>query len=785
MFFSMAPRHIIAADSEANADVVHVNGDLYKLVPRNSFLLKSGDSTTLFFDFYGWQLKETDFPDGLFIVLYSDSGEETAILTINEYFRTPLTRPEQLTPLTSLESEFPTSENLYKKYRDDTLHPSASVIQIIPTPWEMEFREAELILNNQFVIQYSNGFREEAIYLSEKLDDLIGLKLQISMLDKPNRNQIRILPPGDEDLTANPEGYRLDIRENTIEIRGSKAGVFYGVQSLIQLLYKDIISQKKGTGRLPLGFIIDTPRFAYRGLHIDVCRNFQTKEQILKTLDLMAMYKLNKLHFYLTEDEGWRIEIRAIPELTTIGSKRGYSADPLEMLPPAYGSGPYPNPDLSYGSGYYTQDDFKEIIRFAADRHIEIIPSINLPGHARAAIVATEARYKKYILTDSVKANQFRLIDPDDTSRYLSAQFYNDNVVCVARESVYDFYETVIDELISIYAAAGLPLKTVHTGGDEVPEGVWAGSPLCRELPGRDGELTDPKNLQQHFFGRILEILDKRGIVAGGWEEIALTKNKYGGYEVNPAFASKNVRPYVWNDLWDSQDLAYRMANAGYPIVLCPVSACYLDLAYNADPKEPGLYWGGFTSERDPWVFDPFNMVSENNLSGTVGKQEFLKVHAKSNIAGLQAQLWHETIKGGEMMEYYLLPKLISFADRCWAPEPLWTHIKDVTRRTTIMEQEWHKFEYNLYTKFLPVLGFMNGGYAYRIPPAGVILENGCVLANTLHGAFQLRYTTNGEEPGPESQEYTSGIELQEQVNIRSFDRTGRPGRTTVLTRSE
>jgi hexosaminidase len=413
-----------------------------------------------------------------------------------------------------------------------------------------------------------------------------------------------------------------------------------------------------------------------------------------------------------------------------------------------------------------------------------------MPGHARAAIKAMEVRYERLKLKGKLQeAEEFRLIDPEDNSLYKSAQYYNDNVLCVARESVYHFFETVVDDVLEMYSEAGVPVDMIYTGGDEVPEGAWSGSPMCRELMSELPEIEDPKNLQKYFMKRINTVLLDRYLKTGGWEEIALEKDENGNYYVNTDFTGKNVIPYVWNNLDGSQDLAYRMANSGYPLVLCPVTNFYMDLAYSNDPEEPGLYWGGFTDERDPWQIGPYNMlytITENANGCEIRKEEYekmarLKAEARENILGLQAQLWHETIRGGDMMEYYLLPKLIGFAERCWAQASAWETIAEQTKRMESTNAEWQNFEYTIYEQELPKLHYLNGGYNYRIPPAGAKIVDGYLHVLPQNQALKVRYTLNGNIPDKNSAIYNEPVEITGKIRLQVIDKTGKTSKVSVI----
>lgn len=787
LYFSMAPRTIISASDTSYADVMHINGDWYKLVPRNNFILASGETQVVYYNFKGWNIKECDAPEGLYFAMIDADGREKEIVPVDDYTIRPFIREEQITRSINDQEPFPTPEYLFRKYEALQLAGNSNPLPLIPTPQKIKLSKGKIVLDPTFSIIYHPKLKTEAVYLAKKIKEISGLELKL--LDEPVTYEPRIsliYKPADIQ-TNSEEDYQLSISQEKINITGQPAGVFYGIQSLLQLIPFEVYEAKPGKIDLPVISIDDTPRFAYRGQHIDVCRNFQTKEQLLKVIDLMAIYKLNRLHLYLTEDEAWRLEIKGLPELTEVGSRRGHTLDESDHLPPAYGSGALPDVPDNHGTGYYTREDFKEIIKYAHERHIKLIPGINLPGHARAAIKSMEVRYNR--LMDEGKeseAEEFRLIDPDDQSIYRSAQFYNDNVVCVARESVYRFYETVIDDVLLMYKEAGVPIDMINTGGDEVPEGAWTKSPLCAELLEKLTDVNDPKNLQKYFFRRIVNMLADRGVKIGGWEEVALVKSENWQYEVNPEFADSNVIPYIWNNLSESQDLAYRVANAGYPVVLSAVSNFYFDLAYSKDPKEPGLAWGGFNDERDAWEIAPYNMFIATTKTG-MGKKidteleyanmERLTPHSKKNILGLQAQLWHETIKGGEMMEYYLLPKMIAFAERCWSPAPEWGNITDIEKRSVLIDSSWQQFSNTLYYQELPKLNYLNGGYNYRIPPAGFIIQDGYLIANSVSPNLIIRYTTDGSEPDKKSSVYTSPIKATGKLQLKVFDRAGRSGR--------
>lgn len=795
LFFNMAPRPILPDKTPQPANVKHINGDWYKLVPGKGFSLAPGDSVAI--TYWGTEgvIKETDRPMGLYFVFYDKSGAEERIAEVSDFTFTPFTSPDQINRSPEDEEPIPTPEWMYAKNEALALLPPSETGKIIPTPVSIQTQRGSFKLADANIILYQPGLENEARHFAELLKEVIGRDLILEEGNDASRQASIILRTNNLTVAGTSrEAYRLRVDKEGITVTGSDpAGVFYGIQSVRSLLPPEAYSGKSPDVSLPFVSIEDAPRFGFRGLHMDVARNFQTKETILRTLDLMAFYKLNRFLLYTTEDEGWRLEIEGLPELTTVGAQREHTYGmEAPALHPAYGSGPYPDGKNNHGTGYYSEADFIEILKYAKTRHIKVIPELNFPGHARAAIKAMEARYERLMKEGREdEANEYRLIDPDDKSQYLSAQAYKDNVVSVARESTFRFYEKVVDEIASMYEEAGLVLDEFHAGGDEVPEGAWTASPMARELLAKHPEIKDPKNLQTYFFRELLKRLKKRNLQIDAWEEAVLLKNEKGGYDLNPEFAGQNVVPFIWNNLFDNQDLGYRLANAGYPVVLCNVSNFYFDLAYSKDPREPGLYWAGFVDTQDAWRFAPYDMF-KTTLETSMGRKidpekeyadkERLKPEARKNILGLEAQLWSETIKGRDMIEYYMLPKLMGFSESAWAAPRRWETIEDRTERERAIASEWNVFANTLGQRDLPRLSYLNGGYSYRIPPPGAVIRNGLLHANVAFPGLIIRYSTNGEEPDESSPVYTNPVRVSGPVIVKCFDRAGHSGRAVHVT---
>jgi hexosaminidase len=784
LYFSQSPRKVIYSQSNSKGFVEHICGDWYRLVPQGKLTIKPKEQIKIYYETEYWYIKESDAPSGLYFVLTDNQGKETT-RSVQNYTIQPFTQSEQILRHKNDLTPLPTAEEAYKANKELKLISKNDLLKVIPSPKFFSIGENTAIFKDSLTIFYDDdNLLHEADYLKEQINNILGWTVHLEEGLKSKSNSI-LLSIKYSNKRSN-ESYNLQINnQNFVNIQGTdKAGVFYGIQSLLALLPIENILEKSSKIDLPLVQIDDSPRFAYRGVHVDAVRNFMPKETIFKVIDILAFYKINTLHLHLTDDEGWRIEIDGLPELTTIGGHREHTTKNANALHPAYGSGA-----IAYG-GYYSRKDFIEILKYAHKKHIKVIPEVNMPGHARAAIKSMEARYAHFIAKgDTSLANEFRLIDPTDKSEYLSAQFYNDNVVNVANESTYKFFEKVVDEIIGMYIEAKVPLEIFHIGGDEVPKGAWTKSPLVDSLMITRKDIKHFENMHAYFTERACEIISKKGLKIAGWEEIALHYDNR--QEVNPRFANGQVIPYVWNSLWGAQDLAYRLANRGYPVVMCHVTNFYFDLAYSNHPKEPGLYWGGFVNTKSAWLYNPFNIfqtLEKDNFGRQVDidseykNMERLKLNAQKNIIGLQAQLWSETIKNPEMLEYYLLPKLIGFAETAWGKERRWEETQDKNRYKKEVEEDWNIFANSLAQRELPRLSILFGGFNYRIPTPGAIIEKKVLHANVELPGLKIRYTTDGSEPNEKSELYEMPIEITaEIVKLRSFDKARKSSRTIEI----
>ncbi|RYE12095.1 MAG: beta-N-acetylhexosaminidase, partial [Sphingobacteriales bacterium] len=412
------------------------------------------------------------------------------------------------------------------------------------------------------------------------------------------------------------------------------------------------------------------------------------------------------------------------------------------------------------------------------------------PGHARAAIKSMNARYDRLMKEGKqAEAEEYLLRDLNDKSEYRSVQGFSDNVINPAVPSVYKFLEKVTDELVAMHKTAGAPLHTIHFGGDEVPGGVWEKSPAVKELIKQDTSVKNVDEVWHYFYANVNAILEARGLYLSGWEEIGLRKvlvNNRKSMVVDPRFSGENFHADVWNNLSGNEDLAYKLANAGYKVVLTNVTNMYLDLAYNQSFDEIGQYWGGFVDVNKPFSLIPYNYYknqTENEQGKPLpvgyfnGKVQLTEM-GRSNIIGIQSPLWSEIITSPERFEYLLLPKVLGVAERAWANEPNWAMEPDTAKSIKMYNQAWSVFVTRLGKVELPRLDKYAGGFSYRIPTAGFISENGQVKANLQLPGFKLRYTTDGSEPTANSKEFSGDIPDSQTINFKVFNQVGRGGRT-------
>lgn len=783
LYFNFA-RRIVQETVTENVKIVHVNGDLYYIRPTEKFKsIHNGTSANIEFASKDWAVNFTDAPEG-FYMIYDDAPNRP--VPIQNVKAIPSTRPAQYAR--NHQDRVPpiTPQIIYEQNKNSINIPEKDLQKIFPSPLQYQDKPGEFILNQSVKITADPAFAAESDFLQQKLNRLLS-----PIKGAPTGKSIRLML----DKSLGAEAYQLEINSRQILISASEqAGIFYGIQSLLSTFPLQKRGVKNSSLKIQNASITDQPRFHFRGLMIDVARNFQTKEEILKVLDLMGMYKLNVLHFHLNDDEGWRLEIQGLPELTSVGSRRGHFSDStLNHLPPSFGSGPFLNEH--HGTGHYSKADFIEILKYAKARHIRVIPEIEAPGHARAAIRSMHARYNRLMKEGkTAEAKRYLLHDLNDRSSYRSVQNWNDNVMDVSLPSTYNFIEKISDEIIAMYKAAGAPLQTIHFGGDEVPDGAWEGSPNSLNLVKERPELKDINGLWAYFYGNIDRILKSRNLYLSGWEEVGmqpvLTDGKKS-YVINPAMSDKNIHLNVWNNIigWGAEDLAYRLANTGYKVILGGVSNFYFDMAYQKSFEEPGYYWGEYADIDKAFNFIPFNSFLNSNTDkfgntlkpGFYDTKERLTEKGKANVVGLQGLLWSETIKGPKNLEYMIMPKLLGLAERAWAKDPEWANEPDSTKRKAMYNQAWARFANTLGKKELPRIDAAFGELHYRLPTSGAVIKDGKVHLNNQFPGLKVRYTTDQTEPTSKSPLYTGPISAKGLIRFRTFDSQGRGGKSASI----
>jgi hexosaminidase len=739
-----------------------VMADLHRLVPSAGFAGLAPGATIKIPYVTDALLNRSFMPAGPYIVF--DAAKDVGV-PLTDYVAAPFERSQHVV----------TPEAQFVLDAEATDIPASELPPVFPTPLQVTKGTGELRLTAMPQITAPPQLANEATFAAEYLRPYFraGGKGSVPALR---------LEVGPVEGQSSPEAYELVVDPTAgVRIVGvSAAGVFYGLQSLRGLLPAP---SPRGGLALPALRVVDAPRFGYRGFMLDVGRNFHPKAAVLRTLDLLARYKLNVFHMHLTDDEGWRVEIAGLPELTTVGARRGHTLDSKAFLQPAFGSGAQVG--RAYGSGFFSRADYIEIVRYAAARHIEVIPEIEMPGHARAAIKSMEARADR----------QYALSDPDDRSVYTSVQGYPDNVMNPALESTYQFIARVVGDLAAMHREAGAPLRNIHMGGDEVPAGVWVGSPAVQAYMQAHG-LTNVDDLWFVFYGRVEQILKAQGVALSGWEEIAVRKTTRDGRRANipnPDFASRGWRAYVWNNVpgWGAEDLAYRLANGGYEVVLSPVTNYYFDLAWNPNTDETGLDWGGYGDLRRPFQFIPFDYYRNARVDRAgnpldpavfVGKDR-LTDYGRAHILGIQGNLWSETIGGDGRLDYMLAPKLFGLAERAWAPDPDWAREADTARANALYREAWSRLVNVVGKRELPRLDREVPSLTYRIPTPGLHAEGGVVHASIELPGFTLRYTTDGSEPTVRSPVVAGPIPFRGTIRVAAFTTTGRKGHTVLLAR--
>ena len=530
-----------------------------------------------------------------------------------------------------------------------------SSFSIIPKPVELLPRGDFFILAPDTVIVTDSQNQKNGAYLRDFLTPAMGAPLSVQGKTDQIENIITLkIDPALADLTE--EGYRLIVSETAVFIAGSTPkGIFYGIQTLRQLLPIEIEGREEVVGmqwQIPCCEIVDYPRFSWRGYMLDEGRHFQGKETVLRVLDLMALLKLNVFHWHLTEDQGWRIEIKRYPKLTEIGSQRAGTAQSFNDMRKKQHDG------IPHG-GFYTQDEIREIVSYAAERQITIVPEIEIPGHCRAAVAAYP---ELSCFKDKVKVAT-------------GPGIYKD-IYCAGKETTFEFLQNVLDEILLLF-----PSPVIHLGGDEAPKARWKRCSACQQRIQTEG-LKNEHELQTYFIHRISEYLKSKGRTVMGWNEIldafrhtkktlkqqaeqGLSYQTFEAAELHTDQSNESDESIIQYWVRNKRGLLAAL-RAGQKVVNSAYLDTYLDHSYSLTPLSRAYH------------FDPI-------LKGADEK-------AAQNILGLEAPMWTEWVPNQNRLEYQTYPRLTAFAEVGWTPKPL-RNYSDFRQRLMIFNKRLDYFD--------------------------------------------------------------------------------------------
>ena len=493
-----------------------------------------------------------------------------------------------------------------------TTEPTSEPV-IIPQPVHMEQEKGSFTLHPSAEINYTGGewAKNEAGFLAEMLRPATGFALET---EEGTDGAINLVI--DTALKMNPEGYLLTVEKKKVTLTGcTPAGLSRGLQTIRQLLPPEIESSTIISGvkwSMPCISITDYPRFAWRGMHLDVSRHFFDVDFIKRYIDILAMHKMNIFHWHLVDDQGWRIEIKKYPRLTEVGAWRVDREDkPWNSRPPQQ-----PGEKATYG-GFYTQEEIKEVVAYAAERHINVVPEIEMPAHVSSALAA----YPEYSCT----GGPFTV--PPGSVWPIT------DIYCAGKDETFAFLEDILTEVMELF-----PSPYIHIGGDEADKTEWRKCPDCQARIRKEG-LKDEAELQSYFVKRMQKFLNSKGRNLIGWDEIL-----EGGLAPGAAVMS-----------WRGFDGGIEAAKAGHDVVMTPVSHTYFNL-YQADPATEPLAYRGIITLEKVYLFEPV----------PAGLTEDEAKH----IIGAQACLWTEMVTDGNTAEYMILPRLTALSEVLWsAPE--------------------------------------------------------------------------------------------------------------------
>jgi len=496
----------------------------------------------------------------------------------------------------------------------------SSKAQIIPTPVKVEYGKGIFLISNTTSIGVPSkqpAIAKTADYLATRLQTVRGFKPAIvESLQAP----IQFILNGKPDIRLGKEGYTLNVTPNNITVQAnSPAGIFYGVQTILQLLPKEVESKtaaRNVSWHLPVVTVIDYPRFGWRGIMLDVSRHFFPKEYVKNYIDQLARYKFNRVHWHLTDDNGWRIEIKSLPKLTEVGAWRVPRTGVFGL-----NEAPQPGEAPTYG-GFYSQEDIKEVVQYAKERYIEILPEVDIPGHSMAAIAA----YPELAVTKDPNTK----VNPGSSySKWFGDgkfEMYIDNTLNPTDEKVYQFLDKVFTEVATLF-----PFEYIHMGGDECYKGYWERDANVQAFM-KKNNLKNGEELQSYFSKRVAKIITAKKKKVIGWDEIL-----EGG-----------VAPGVSVMSWRGTKGGIEASHLKHPVVMSPAPMYYLDMRQGDPSVEPPVY--NNARLKDVYAFDPFPAEMDTTY-----------------VLGGQANLWTEQVPTTPQVEYMTYPRAFAVSETMWS----------------------------------------------------------------------------------------------------------------------
>ena len=581
--------------------------------------------------------------------------------------------------------------------------------QVVPLPQEIiEETGKSFVLDKNTSIVYSGEaeMKRNAELLAEYVKEKTALELNVTDVAVENAITLAVGEAGE-----NAEGYILTVGEAGVNITGATpAGVFYGMQTLRKAL--PIV--EGGKVQLPAVTINDYPRFSYRGAHLDVSRHFFTTDSIKRFVDMLALHNLNRFHWHLTDDQGWRIEIKKYPKLTTIAAERDETV--IGKNSPEYDG-------KHYGPFFYTQEECREIVEYAAERHITVIPEIDLPGHMQAALAA----YPEYGCTGG----------PYEVWKMWGV---SDNVLCAGNDATLAFIEDVLSEVIEVF-----PSEYIHIGGDECPKTVWEKCPKCQARIKALGIKGDKKHsaemyLQSFVINHAEKFLNGKGRQIIGWDEIL-----EGGLAPNATVHS-----------WRGVEGGIEAAKQGHDCIMSPTTFMYFDYYQTKYTDNEPLAIGGYVPVEKVYSFEPIS--------------DTLSVDVQKHIIGVQANLWTEYVPTYSHVEYMELPRMAALCEVQWC-KPENKDFKDFKQRLLPLIKLYEKKQYNYAQHLLDIE-----------EEFGVDTEKGVVTVSlkTLDN-IPVYYTLDGSEPTTASAKCEGVLEIKENCTLKAKG-IGERGETRLFT---